>query len=70
MIRAAHQMRRRPPAARQGKNRQQHQRDQHDAGRFMNVRLVLVEARLAVKRQKEEPEHVQRGKPAVKIPSQ
>ncbi len=61
MIGAADQLRRGEPSAEDGKEREDHQRNGHVLGRFVDVHLVMVEALVAEESEKNQPEHVERG---------
>ena len=54
-------MRRRQPAAYEREHRKRYQRRKHGPGRFVDMRLLLIKARRAVKGEKQKPEHVQSG---------
>ena len=54
-------MRRGPPAAGNREHRQHNERHEHIARRFVRVRLILVIARRAVKREEEKPKDVEGG---------
>ncbi len=62
VIEPAKKMRRRPPPARERKRRQHGERRKHDPGRFMNVCLLRVKSRRAMKGHKKKPKHVECGK--------
>ncbi len=61
VILAAKQRRQREPPACQRKKRKNHQWAGHASRRFMHVHVMFVVARLAVKRQPDQPKHVKRS---------
>src|SRR5437899_2025629 len=58
VIEAAHQMRRRPPAAHEREHAKGYEGREHDGRRFMRVCFLRVKTRRAVKGQEEKPEHI------------
>ena len=61
IIGLAQKMRRREPAAKDRKERQNHQRDSHASRRFVDVHFVFVVARFAEERQENETKHIKRS---------
>src|SRR5215469_18550228 len=53
-------MRRGEPAAENRAERENHERNRHVLGRFVHVHMMLVIARRAKKREKDQAEHVER----------
>src|SRR4029077_16976847 len=61
VVGAAPETRRGEPSADYREQRQKHQRNRHAVRRFVHVDVMLVKARLAVEREEDQPEHVERS---------